>query len=110
MFKRENRLILGTKFNNFRSASTPQFNLKVKKNGMGINRFGIVVSKKVDKRAVVRNKIKRLFREALIELNRNMFTGNDILLIIKKEIISKTKKEELILLENSLEKLAIIKR
>jgi len=110
MFKRENRLILGIKFNNSCSISIPQFNLKVKKNEMGINRYGIVVSKKVDKRAVIRNKIKRIFREALIELSKTMSSGHDILLITKKEVLDKTKEEVLILLKSALEKLAVVKK
>jgi len=110
MFKRENRLVFGTKFNNSQSISIPQFNLKVKKNEMGINRFGIVVSKKVDKRAVIRNKLKRIFREALIELSKTMPSGHDILLITKKEALGKTKEEEIILLKNALEKLEVIKK
>jgi len=110
MFKRENRLVLGIEFNNAQSISTFPFNLKVKKNEMGINRFGIVVSKKIDKRAVIRNKIKRVFREALIKLNKTMPSGHDILLITKKEALGKTKEEVLILLKNALEKLAVIKK
>lgn len=77
---------------------------------MGINRYGIVVSKKVDKRAVIRNKIKRIFREALIELSKTMSSGHDILLITKKEVLDKTKEEVLILLKSALEKLAVVKK
>ena len=93
-----------------RDKEREKFNLKVKKNEMGINRFGIVVSKKVDKRAVIRNKLKRIFREALIELSKTMPSGHDILLITKKEALGKTKEEEIILLKNALEKLEVIKK
>src|SRR3989344_8925245 len=75
MFKTENRLVSGVRFKNSYSFSVPQFILKERKNGLLLNRFGIVVSKKIDKRAVVRNKIKRTFRYALVDLNKNMTSG-----------------------------------
>jgi ribonuclease P protein component len=108
MFKRENRLVLGTKFNNSYIFATPQFVLKEKKNNLNLNRFGIIVSKKVDARAVGRNKIKRLFRTALSGLGKKMGQGHDILLIIKKEIASKTKDQNILTLERVLTKAKII--
>ena len=39
--------------------------LKVLNNDLGFNRFGIIVSKKISNKAVVRNKIKRRLREIL---------------------------------------------
>ena len=41
------------------------FFLKILENGLGVNRFGVVVSKKVSKKATIRNKIKRQIREIL---------------------------------------------
>lgn len=50
-------------------------------------RLGVVVTKKVDKRAVVRNKIKRQARE-IFRLNRIYFkTPYDILFIARKSAI-----------------------
>ena len=109
MFKRENRLVLKISFNNSHPISSPQFILKEKKNGLLINRFGIVVSKKIDKRAVVRNKIKRIFRNALLGLSKNMMLGHDILFIVKKEALGKTGKEIQLSIKNALEKTGIIK-
>ena len=93
MFKRENRLVPGIRFNNSYSFSCPQFIFKSKKNGLTLNRFGVVVSKKIDKRAVVRNRIKRLFRSTLENLNKNMESGHDILFIVKTAILDKMQKE-----------------
>lgn len=46
----------------------------------GITRFGITVSKKVDKRATMRNRIRRVWKEA-IRLNRDRFQpGHDIVI------------------------------
>ncbi|KNZ42557.1 ribonuclease P protein component [Acetobacterium bakii] len=53
------------------------------KNGSEANRLGIVVSKKVSKKAVVRNKIKRRIKEAY-RLNEDSFAmGFDIIIIAK---------------------------
>lgn len=110
MFKKENRLIPGVKFNNSNLFIVPQFALKKKKNGLNINRFGIIVSKKIDKRAVVRNGIKRFLRTALMNLYGKINGGHDILLITKKEILNKTKEENLLALESALGKAGIIKK
>jgi ribonuclease P protein component len=108
MFKRENRLIPGIKFNNSNLLTTPQFVFKEKKNGLDVNRFGIIVSKKIDKRAVERNRIKRIFRTTLLDLDQKMNTGHDILLIIKKGVIDKTKEENALVIEQTLIKTGVI--
>lgn len=110
MFKKENRLSPGIKFNNSRFVASPQFVLKEKENGLTLNRFGIIVSKKVDKRAVGRNKIKRFFRDAIVSLGGKMSTGHDILLLIKKEVLNKTEEENLLTIESVLKKAGVIKK
>jgi ribonuclease P protein component len=110
MFKRENRLVAGIRFNNSRFLSVPQFILKERGNGLSINRFGIIVSKKIDKRAVVRNKIKRFLRVILVDLNKKMDAGHDILLITKKEILRKTKEENAFAVKEVFEKAGLIKK
>lgn len=109
MFKKENRLVPGIRFGNSYFLSIPQFILKERKNGLGVNRFGIVVSKKIDKRAVGRNRIKRFLRTALMSLYEKMNAGHDILFIVKKGILDKTKEENLNALERALEKAEIIR-
>lgn len=107
MFKRQNRLPRGIEFyNSF--FSTPNFILKVKKNGLTVNRFGIVVSKKIDKRAVERNKIKRMFRKTLMDLNKEMASGHDILFIVGPGIINKTAEQVSFAIKEVLEKKAFI--
>jgi ribonuclease P protein component len=100
MFKRENRLVSGVSFKNSYLFATPEFVLKEVKNGLPINRFGIIVSKKIDKRAVVRNKVKRIFRTVLADLDKKMKKGHDILIIVKKGILNKAKEEISLILEN----------
>ena len=85
MFKRQNRLPWG-RLNGASSFSAPFFILKVKENNFGTNRFGIVVSKKIDKRAVVRNRIRRLLRGILLTLNSKMTPGHDMLFIVRRGI------------------------
>ena len=54
-------------------------------------RFGYIVSKKVDKRAVVRNKIKRILREIFrMAIKDNIVLNNDYEIIAKKDIVNKS--------------------
>ena len=52
--------------------------LKVQKNDLKSTRFGFIVSKKFSKKAVERNKIKRILREIIKKelLNMNLEYGN----------------------------------
>lgn len=110
MFKRENRLVGAVRFNNSYSNAISQFVLKVRKNELALNRFGIVVSKKIDKRAVVRNRIKRMIRICLSDLNAEMMPGHDILFIARPGILNKTKEENRKIIKTALEKAGLIKK
>jgi len=76
MLKKENRLKKKKDFDSVykkgKTIAGKLIFLKILKNNLDINRFGFVVSKKISKKAVIRNKTKRKLRE-----------------IIKKEIIKK---------------------
>ncbi|MDO8583107.1 MAG: ribonuclease P protein component [bacterium] len=99
----------GVRFGNSYNFTTPQFVLKAKKNDLALNRFGVVVSKKIDKRAVERNRIKRMFRDVLSDLCVNMLSGHDILYIVRIGIVNKTKEEIQVLIKDSLQKAKLIK-
>lgn len=90
MFKKENRLPRGQSFRNSRIITTPFFKSRITKNRLLIYRYGFVVSKKIDKKAVVRNRIKRRLRAQIEKLKDEMKNGYDLLFIAKKEL----KKEE----------------
>jgi ribonuclease P protein component len=55
--------------------------LKINKNTLSQTRFGFIVSQKVSKKAVLRNKIKRRLREIVREKGKFFKKGLDILLI-----------------------------
>lgn len=62
--------------------------LKYKPNNLNKNQFKIIVSLKVSKKAVVRNKIRRRIKEILRQLAIKQ--GYDIVVIANKEIIGKS--------------------
>ena len=68
-------------FKNSKSFKNNLFIFKVAKNNLDISRFGFVVSKKVSKKAVVRNKIKRRLVDAIKGEIKKIKTGIDIILI-----------------------------
>ncbi len=55
--------------------------LRILENDLGYNRFGFVVSKKVSKKAVVRNRIKRMLREIVRQGDVKIKEGFDIVVI-----------------------------
>lgn len=75
---------------------------------MAVNRFGIIVSKKIDKRAVARNKIKRFFRAKLLDLGKKMSAGHDMLFVIRKGIVGKSREENNLAIENVLKRAGVI--
>ncbi len=60
--------------------------LQVRENHMGITRVGYTVSKRVDKRAVVRNRIKRRLRSVAADILPSIAkTGYDYILVGRPE-------------------------
>ncbi|MCX6720067.1 MAG: ribonuclease P protein component, partial [Candidatus Staskawiczbacteria bacterium] len=57
------------------------FILKFLKNDLGKNRFGFVVSQKVSKKAVIRNKVRRRLVEAVKKENEKIKIGTDLVFI-----------------------------
>ncbi len=58
--------------------------LQMRKNDLGIIRTGYTVSKKVDKSAVMRNRIKRRLRSVMAEVLPNATNGYDYILVGRK--------------------------
>ena len=61
--------------------------IKALKNELKYNRHGIMVSLKVSKKAVIRNKIKRQIREVLKDHRFNTENFYDIVIIVQKDIL-----------------------
>ncbi len=73
--------------------------VKYTKNSKEESRFAIMIGKKVSKKAVVRNKIRRQYRAILRKHLPNIAKGFDVLLIVSpkvKELTYKQKEERLI--------------
>ena len=87
MFKRKYRLPKGARFGKSRLITSPFFAIKIKENGLLFNRFSTVVSKKVDKRAVARNKIRRLVNSCISDLVGELKNGYDMIIIAKKNMV-----------------------
>ena len=63
--------------------------LKFQSNDLALSRIGFVVSKKVSKKAVLRNKLKRRLREAVNSELARLRPGFDLVFFAKREIQEK---------------------
>ena len=104
MLAKKYRLSWETRIDNRLFFSRSEFNLRIGQNGLSFNRAGVIVSKKIDKRAVVRNKIRRLIYVAVQELSEKTRKGLDFRFIIKKGAIGKSRKDFYNIIENLLKK------
>lgn len=84
MLKRELRLPARIRLTNPAVFSNSHLLLKIEKNDHEHSRFRVIVSKKIDKRAVVRNKIRRSFYSAFRELYPQLANSYDIIAVVKK--------------------------
>lgn len=84
------------------------FLLRIRENELDKSRFGFVVSKKVDKRAVVRNQVSRKFQHSIKELLPRITPGYDLLFI--PSVLSITVDLEILIkdIEETLKKRKII--
>lgn len=87
MLKKKYRLGRPAIFKNSHIINSQFFTLRVVKNNLLYNRYGFVVSKKVDKRATVRNKLKRQASSCIENMVDKIKRGHDILLVIKKPAV-----------------------
>ncbi len=89
MLKKKNRLTKQNDFDKVFQKGSSSFDrimgLKVLKNNFPENRFGVIVSNKVSKSAVERNKIKRRIREAIKLYSEEMKLGFDVVVVVLPE-------------------------
>ncbi len=63
--------------------------VKAVDNGLDNNRFGILISTKVSKKAVIRNKFKRQIRTIIREELTKIKSGKDLVIIVFPQILDK---------------------
>jgi len=68
------------------------------------SRFGFVISKKISKNAVTRNRLKRVYREIIRNNIKDISKGYDVVFLVKKTALGKTKNEISKDVENILKK------
>lgn len=93
MLSREYRLPATTKLLHARFVRNPLYGMKYAQNNLGVSRFAFVVRKAVDKRAVARNRIRRVFRSCIEELLDQIVPGYDMLFFLEKGIIDKQQQD-----------------
>ncbi len=85
-FSRESRLLSATDFkfvfNKAQRFGNASFTVLARENKRGFARLGLAISKKCAKRAVDRNRIKRIFRESF-RLNQSQLPAVDIVAMCK---------------------------
>jgi ribonuclease P protein component len=103
MLPKISRLVKDKEFENVfkkgRSSYDKVIGTKMIKNELGINRFGIIISSKVSKKAIVRNKIKRQIRGIVKERINKLVPGHDLVFICLPGIVGRSFKE----IENSID-------
>lgn len=82
--------------------------LKAVKNNMSVSRFGFIVSNKISKKAVKRNRIKRLLRESVRLSQKNIKSGFDLMFISKSGIADKKFEEVNLSVEKLLKKSGLL--
>lgn len=66
--------------------------LCVRKKKMGLPRLGLIIAKREIPKAVKRNLLKRLIRESF-RLNQRLMGEYDLVIMVKRKCLTKTKKE-----------------
>ncbi len=85
--------------------------LQIKENDLGIIRVGYTVTKRVDKSAVKRNRIKRRLRAAAVDgLMSQAKTGYDYILVGRRETLTKDYKDIVGDLKWSLKRLDLLNK
>jgi ribonuclease P protein component len=92
-------------FKEGKSSYGQSLGFKVIKNQLNHNRFGILLSNKVSKSAVVRNKHRRRIRSIIFKENQIIKQGFDFVIIVFPLILNKKYSEVEKEIKNSLSKL-----
>lgn len=97
MLNLKNRIRLANDFKdilkNGESFFCKNFYIKTKNNTLDNSRFGIIVSSKVSKKAVERNRLKRIIREIIKENLKDIKNKQDIVIILNNSIVNKKRED-----------------
>lgn len=93
MLKKTYRLPLGKQLASSQTITSPFFTLRYTRNNLTNSRFGFIVSKRIDKRATKRNRIRRLLANSIETRIAEIVYGKDILFIARKDIVGATSEE-----------------
>lgn len=97
MFPKKNRLKLKKDFDNIFKTGQSCFGqfmgIKVINNNLGYNRFAIIISNKVDKKAVTRNKIRKQLFGIIKEKQKSFKNYLDCVIIVLPDIKKANKTE-----------------
>jgi ribonuclease P protein component len=63
-----------------------ELGFKIVKNNLNKNRYGIVVSLEIDKRATVRNQIRRRIKEVARLNDQNLKQGFDLMFLVRESV------------------------
>jgi len=80
-------------FKRGKKANSDSLFLKFKKNNLFFSRFGFSVGKKISKKAVIRNKIKRKLSNIIYKKIKNIKSGFDVIIIVTYKILDKNYQE-----------------
>ena len=109
MLAKKNRLPANTKIHQTQVILLQQLTLRIGVNSVNQNRVRIIVSKKIAKSAVKRNRIRRKLR-SFFEVNYSrIVSGHDFLITLKAEIRETKFKNVFKQLEEELKKTKILK-
>jgi len=112
MLKKENRIRLKNHFDQvFKRGSSFYYKIlgfKIYDNNLDFSRLGVIVSNKVSKKAVNRNRLKRIIRDFFQDNIENIQKGKDIIVITLPEIENKEKDEIREVLFNAFKKINLI--
>ncbi|MEK7551524.1 MAG: ribonuclease P protein component [Patescibacteria group bacterium] len=93
MLKRVNRLSVLKRSKGEKTISSLSFTIKYLKREDDGLKFAFIISKRIDKKAVIRNKIKRNLAKGIEEILAEIVLGYNLIFIPKKEILEKNQEE-----------------
>lgn len=93
MLAKHYRLPSGTYLPRHGAIIQPSIVIRFRQNNLPLSRFGFLVSKKVSKKAVERNTIRRRLQACVQECLSSVVSGYDVLIVAQPSSIDQSKQE-----------------